>query len=89
MSEPTERRYWFRPLPSESFIETQTERQQECRQAKLYAVDELKDATVIMQYQLKSNNRFQQMQQSPDIEDQWIMYKQIVTEYAEDVIGWR
>ena len=44
----------------------------------------VKDAKAITEYQAKLNNGFQKMQQPTDIEEQWTLFKQAVTECIEE-----
>ena len=56
---------------------------------KPFAVEKLKTASVTEQFQLKVTNRFQQLQHATDIEEQWTMFKQAVTQSAEETLGHR
>ena len=54
-----------------------------------FAVEKLNDRTIVEQYQLKLQNRFQVLENIAEIEDQWTQFKDIVTMSAEETIGRR
>ena len=57
---------------------------------KPFAVEKLEDPTVSQQFKITLQNRFQQLQDSgQDLEEQWTMFKEAVSESAELTIGRR
>lgn len=53
------------------------------------AVKKLKDTTVANQFQIEPENRFELLQDTIDIEDQWNGLKHTVIEVAEETVGRR
>ena len=56
---------------------------------KPHAVEKLKNDTSSALYQTELSNRFQQLQQATDIEEQWSLFKQAVRESADVTVGLR
>ena len=41
-----------------------------------------------MKYQLELSNRFQQLQDTTDMEEQWALFRKAVSKSAEEVVGY-
>ena len=52
-------------------------------------MEKLKNDTSSALYQTELSNRFQQLQQATDIEEQWSLFKQAVRESADVTVGLR
>jgi len=55
---------------------------------KPFAVEKLKNDNCRVKYQLELSNRFQQLQDTTDIEEQWALFRKAVSKSAEEVVGY-
>ena len=70
-------------------LKLKLKRRQEQRSTKPFAVEKLKHDDNSAQYQLELTNRFQALQDTTDIEEQWHLFRKAVTESAGITVGRR
>ena len=53
-----------------------------------YAIDKFKDTKTVIEYhQLKLDNRFEHLHTTTSIEEWWVIFEQVVTDSADEMIG--